>query len=312
MWKNFFYFSGSQRAGIILLVCLILLACLVNYFLPVFVEKEEIQTDSLFMAEIESFKHSLVSMDSLRKIEQLKAYKNQAYEYTNQSNYKKSTTHRLFDFNPNELDSAGFVTLGIKPYVASNILKYRKKGGQFKDKASFSRVYGISEEKFDELANYIQLPDLHTRKLDSSAVVVQKDELKQPLLVELNAADTAELMRIKGLGRGYARSIIRYRQQTGGFVRIEQLKEIYGMTTENYERIKPFCYIDQTLIQKIKINTASVDKLKSHPYLNFYQAKQIYELRRKRGKLSEIGDLSKLSELNDSTLAKIEAYINFE
>ncbi|MDO9633418.1 MAG: hypothetical protein Q7J05_00040, partial [Paludibacter sp.] len=105
MWKSFFYFSGSQRAGIILLVCLIFLACLANYFLPVFVEKKETQTDSLFLADIESFKQSLVSIDSLRKIERLNAYKNQANEYTNQSNYKKSATHRLFDFNPNELDS---------------------------------------------------------------------------------------------------------------------------------------------------------------------------------------------------------------
>jgi len=52
--------------------------------------------------------------------------------------------------------------------------------------------------------------------------------------------------------------------------------------------------------------------LKSHPYLNFYQAKQIYELRRKKGKLSGLAELAKLSEINELTLEKIAVYLNFE
>lgn len=310
MWKNFFYFSGSQRAGIILLVCLIVLFSVLNFYLPRLSGETDFDSDSVSMTVFENFKQSLESLDSIRNLERSKLHSQREIAYSSQDK-PESHAYRTFPFNPNTLDSAGFVALGLKPYVASNILKYRRKGGKFKDKAAFSHVYGIVEEKFAELESFIEIP--HQDTVESEIKKKQDNQnIELEFFVELNTADTSELMQIKGIGRGYARSIIRFRQQTGGFVHIEQLKEIYGMTHENYERIKSFCYIDKTLIQKIKINTASVDKLKSHPYLNFYQAKQIYELRRKRGKLSGIADLSKLSELNDSTLTKIAAYLNFE
>ena len=84
------------------------------------------------------------------------------------------------------------------------------------------------------------------------------------------------------------------------------------MTTENYQRIAPYCTVDPTFIRKIKVNTASIERLRSHPYLNFYQAKQIYELRRKKVKLTKIQDIEKLSEMNDSVLMKIGPYLSFE
>jgi len=45
MWKNFFYFSGSQRAGILVLLGLILLISLIDSFLPLFYEPEPEQVD---------------------------------------------------------------------------------------------------------------------------------------------------------------------------------------------------------------------------------------------------------------------------
>jgi DNA uptake protein ComE-like DNA-binding protein len=84
------------------------------------------------------------------------------------------------------------------------------------------------------------------------------------------------------------------------------------MTTENYRRIAPHCTVDPAFIHKIKVNTASIERLRSHPYLNFYQAKQIYELRRKNGRLTSFQDIEKLSEMNDSVLRKIRPYLSFE
>jgi competence ComEA-like helix-hairpin-helix protein len=311
MWKNFFYFSGSQRAGILVLFFLILMISLIDCFLPVFFEPEVEQTDHLFLVEVIDFQKSLQSIDSVNNAQRLHNY--QSYNYSssayNKTAYKKTPT--LFPFNPNELDSSGFVALGIKPYVVSNILKYRRKIS-FRDKESFARIYGLSAEKYNELAKYIQLPDVKHVRNDSACRNVDKVVENHVFSVELNTADTAELMQVKGIGRAYARAIVRFRKQTGGFNSIEQLNEIYGMTPENFDKIKTYCTVNPELIQKISINIASVEKLKAHPYLNFYQAKQIYELRRKKGKLSGIGELTKLSELNEITIRKISAYLNFE
>ncbi|MDD2284542.1 MAG: helix-hairpin-helix domain-containing protein [Paludibacter sp.] len=310
MWKNFFFFSGSQRVGIMLLIFLIVLFSIIHLYLPHFSGKACFCTDSLCLTEFEAFKMSLISLDSMQKKARFQLYGNRERTLYHSRNNQYTPTHSLFLFNPNLLDSGGFITLGLKSYVASNILKYRRRGGKFLDKTDFSRIYGISEGKYAELAPFIELPSEDSIMTE---VKPDKDAKRIPgTIVELNTVDSAELMQIKGIGKGYACSIIRFRQQAGGFVCTEQLLEIYGMTQKNYERIKPYCAVNADLVRKINVNTASVDKLRAHPYLNFYQAKQIYELRRKKGKLSGLSDLKGLSELNDSILMKIMPYLRFD
>jgi competence ComEA-like helix-hairpin-helix protein len=307
MWKDFFFFSGSQRAGIILLVFLIVISSIINFYLPRCSDDISFVADSADMSEFEDFKKSLVSLDSLREKQRFKSLERKFNSFFKEKNEEEPCM--LFPFDPNVLDSAGFVDLGLKPYVAANIIKYRVKGGRFRDKESFSRVYGVSEEKYRELEPYISIsPDPPIADVTST----NSKKITTVAIVELNSADTAGLMQVKGIGKGYARSIIRFRLQTGGFTCVEQLREIYGMTPENFEKIKPFCTVNPTLVNQINVNTASVDKLRAHPYLNFYQARQIYELRRKKGKLTGLADLRDLSELNDSVLLKIKPYLKFE
>ncbi|GAB1414843.1 helix-hairpin-helix domain-containing protein [Paludibacter sp.] len=311
MWKDFFFFSASQRIGIVILVFLIICISVLNFLIPHFAEERIVLQDSIANAEFERFKQSLVSLDSLN--DRKYKFKNKEWDRgareKNISNVKLG--YRLFPFDPNNIDSADFVSLGLKPYIASNILKYRRKGGRFASKEAFSKVYGISEGKYAELEPFIQITAID--KVDSKDSLTTKPSAKKAdLIVELNSADTATLMQVKGIGRGYAKSIIRFRQQVGGFVDVNQLREIYGMTDENYNKIKPFCTVNPALVKKLNINTASVERLKSHPYLNFYQAKQIYELRRKLGKLTGMNDLKNLSELDENTLRKIEPYLVFE
>jgi competence ComEA-like helix-hairpin-helix protein len=307
MWKDFFFFSGSQRAGIILLVFLIVISSLINFYLPRCSDDISFVADSADMTEFEDFKKSLVSLDSLREKQRFESLERKFKSFYKENN--KEEPCMLLPFDPNVLDSAGFVDLGLKPYVAANIIKYRVKGGRFRDKESFSRVYGVSEEKYRELEPYISISS--NPSIADLTSTLPEEEVSVAI-VELNSADTARLMQVKGIGMGYARSIIRFRQQAGGFTCVEQLREMYGMTPENFEKIKPFCTVNLTLVNQINVNKASVDKLRAHPYLNFYQARQIYELRRKKGKLTGLADLRDLSELNDSVLLKIKPYLKFE
>lgn len=310
MWKDYFYFSGPQRAAILILLFLILAVGLIDLILPLLFISPLEKEDPLFLAEVEAFKNSLVSMDSIRDAEYLRnySYYNTTDHFVKAANDKQAI---LFPFNPNELDSSGFRTLGLKPYVVANILKYRRSGGLFKTKESLARIYGLPAESYQELLPYIQIPT-HELLIDTTNYKSGKSVATKVLSVELNTADTTELMQIKGIGRAYANAIVRYRKQSGGFITTEQLSEVYAMTPGNLERIKPYCTVNPVLIQRINVNTASVERLKAHPYLNFYQARQIYELRRKKGRLNSIADLSKLSELNDTTLKKIAGYLTFD
>ncbi len=311
MWKDFFYFSKGQRAGIIVLIILIIIVIILNQTLTLFIQDNKEPVDKNFAAEIESFRKSLVSVDSIRQAEwqalaeeRQRQYEEKYKQFSYETKPKQS--YSLFTFDPNKIDSTGFVKLGLKSNIAANILKYRNKGGKFRSASDFSKVYGISKEKFDELEPYIHI----TQNKDSVSTI--KQESKKSIVVELNSADTTLLMQVKGIGRGYAKGIIRFRTLTGGFVSVEQLKEIYGMRPENYERIKDFCVVNQSLVQKIKINSASVEKLNAHPYISFYQAKAIYELRRNKGKLKSKDDLNGLTDISKEDLEKIYPYLSFE
>ncbi len=316
MWKDFFYFSKGQRVGIIVLIFLILLVLAANFTLPLFFPDTE-SNKNTFLTEVEAFKKTLVLHDNIRNVERQQQYLERQRLYQLQykkfqtfPTFKKDVPYSLFAFDPNTADSATLVQLGLKSYTASNILKYRKKGGIFRTIADFGKVYGISPKKFKELEPYISIQEKKLVKADS--LQVKRKEIVQNLIVELNSADTTLLMKVKGIGRGYAKGIVRFRREMGGFVSVEQLHEIYGMRAENFDKIRPFCSVNLELVQKIKVNIASAERLDAHPYINFYQAKAIYELRRNRGKLNKINDLKELSEFTPESLAKIKPYLSFE
>jgi len=307
MWKDFFYFSRGQRTGIVILIGLILCTVALNFLLPLFYSKKTPDgTD--FLNEARDFQHAMVSRDSLRQIAWEEKYKKEySQKYFHQ---KKSNSYSLFRFDPNKADSVTLTNLGIQHYIASNILKFRRKGGLFKTKESFSKVYGLTPEKFSELEPYIEIAQTAADRKDTLRNIVKVENTH--VIVELNSADTTELMKVVGIGRFYAKAIVRFRQQTGGFVNVDQLHELYGMTDQNFNKISPYCQINKVLVQKIKVNTASVERLNAHPYLNFYQSKAIYEHRRKKGKLQSIQDLQNIDDLTSETVSKIEPYLSFE
>jgi len=130
-------------------------------------------------------------------------------------------------------------------------------------------------------------------------------------VIEINTSDTLQLMKIPGIGAAFAKRIAGYRNRLGGYYCLEQLQEVYGMYEELYEKMIPYLRADTSQIITIQINTASLDKLKSHPYLNFYQAKAIVEMRKKKGKLESIHEFDLLEEFTPEDLERIKHYLAF-
>ncbi|MDR2824821.1 MAG: helix-hairpin-helix domain-containing protein, partial [Prevotellaceae bacterium] len=162
-FKDFFYFTKGQRVGIAVLIVLIAVAVLLNAFLPRIVSRDKIGFNAQFNDEVSQFRQSLLSIDSIREAQWQQAYEaryRQNYaNWNNSKTYSKSDTYTLFAFDPNTLDSIGFVRLGVKSWLTSNILKYRQKGGKFHQKSDFAKIYGLTEEKFKELESYINISE---------------------------------------------------------------------------------------------------------------------------------------------------------
>ena len=127
-------------------------------------------------------------------------------------------------------------------------------------------------------------------------------------LVDVNIADTAELKKIPGIGSGIAKAIVAYRNRLGGFYSLSQLEEIEYVTPELLKWFK----LEGGAIRKLDINRWGLDKLRSHPYLNFYQAKVIIEHRRKRGEIKSLSQLSLYEEFTEKDLIRLSAYVSFD
>jgi competence protein ComEA len=117
------------------------------------------------------------------------------------------------------------------------------------------------------------------------------------------------LIELKGIGSAFAKRILKYRTILGGFINVEQLKEVYGFTDELYEQILPFIKVDANLITKININKDDFKIINKHPYLSYELTKTICEWRRKT--LITATNLKEI--INDNTVYnKVLPYTDFQ
>lgn len=299
-WKDYFYFSASQRRALIFVLVVVAGLFLANLFYAFFTTNTQVDElpDSVYMAEVQQFNASLKDKKW--------NYKNKGfYTYTSSKKTFKEPPAVLFVFNPNTLDSVGFIRLGLKPYVVRSILKYRAKGGKYRNATAFSKTYGLSAEQFRLLEPYIQLP------VEEKPTIINNKQVV--ITVELNAADTAQLKRLRGIGDVLAKRIVAYRSKLGGFSSVNQLKEVWGISPEVAQKIIPYLTVDVSKVKKIPINKSGIDRLKNHPYINFYRAKAIYEYRKNNGKITSIEECKTIDDesLNPQFWEKIEPYLEF-
>jgi competence ComEA-like helix-hairpin-helix protein len=133
-------------------------------------------------------------------------------------------------------------------------------------------------------------------------------------MVELNSADTTRLKMLRGIGSGYAKMIVAYREKLGGFYAVSQLLEVYKFPDETYQKIKHQLSVDTTLIRKIKVNEAMVKELKSHPYISYYQALSIVENRELQPAMryNSLYDMVVDEDLKEEDILRVAPYFSFE
>jgi DNA uptake protein ComE-like DNA-binding protein len=131
-------------------------------------------------------------------------------------------------------------------------------------------------------------------------------------LTDLNLSDSAALVRLPGIGPVLSARIIKYRKLLGGFARIEQLKEVYGLSSETFELIKEIVFADSTFISRININTAVYKELTRLHYLEKYEITAILKYRQLRGRINNIGDLTDNKLISVEKAIKVRPYLKFD
>lgn len=136
---------------------------------------------------------------------------------------------------------------------------------------------------------------------------------EREVMLELNSADTLQLQELRGIGPGFARRIVKYREKLGGYYAKEQLMEIYGFTEELYGKVAPHITVDASKIRRLDVNAHGIAELKLHPYISFYEAKAIVEYRNTKPskRIDSIDELADLPDLKENWEV-IRIYIKVE
>ena len=298
--EKIFLLTGEQWLGLLILGVIIAATLVGMKYLqpadePTILVEDSVKTD---------FKDYQTKQDSLYKAKWKKTYK------------RDTIAIQMQVFDPNTVDSMTLLHLGFKPWQAKNMLKYRAKGGKYRKKEDLKKLYGMTDSMYLALTPYIYIKDsivVDSARIDS----VRTDSLpkwnntKKDTILNLRTADTTELKLIRGIGSYRAKMIVRYREQLGGYAQVEQIMEARGMDKVIADSILPHFYIDSVVVNKIPINHIRPEVLQRHPYLNFEQAKAIYEYRRKHIRIKSAEELKKIKGLSPTDIEKIIIYLDF-
>lgn len=308
--KEFLTFNKRERNGLFILSFLILVLICFNFW-PIYLENNHPQPDfSNFEKSIKEFYNT--SSENTPVLA--------AHSASLRDSLNNFIIPELFVFNPNTASDIEFQKLGLSSKQIKNIRNYLEKAGSFRFKEDFGKLYTIGDSLFEILQPYIDLPDKESYYASQKASSFNNQELsKQEIqknhktLLELNNADSLQLIAIKGIGPTFASRIIKYRNRLGGFQSVEQLMEIYGMKEEQYDLIKSQVKVNPTVIIKININTCTAQELKNHPYINNWNlANALVNYRKKHGLFKSVEEIKKCDLVNDELYLKIAPYLTLD
>jgi DNA uptake protein ComE-like DNA-binding protein len=156
--------------------------------------------------------------------------------------------------------------------------------------------------------------DNRTKNYSEKPQYIKQEKFIEAGSISLNETDTAQWKKVPGIGSTYAARIVKYRDVLGGFISINQLKEVYGVTDELFENIAPFISEDDIGLEhcvKLNVNKLEFKEILAHPYIDYEQTKAIVNLRRRTGNITSIRQLAMLDEFTAEDIKRITPYIDF-
>lgn len=235
----------------------------------------------------------------------------------------------LGPFDPNALTAEGWEARGVPHFVAARIVKYHDAAGGFRAKTQIKKMYGLEDSVYQRLAPFMQLPEALPARGERPAYAVGapgkfppfttaskfpgKPKHLQPF--DLNVADTTQLMQIRGIGASRAKWVVQYRNQLGGYVRADQLDEVFVLrdAPDLVDSLRKYTFVRAAFApQLVNINTASFDELYLHPYIRKPLARLIVAYRKQHGPYRKPEDLQQIPILKPDDWAKLRPYVRCE
>jgi DNA uptake protein ComE-like DNA-binding protein len=288
--KSFFKFSREQRAGVFLLFAIIIALQFLYFFV-----------DFSSFSKTSSEKEKWLSMQS--QIDSLKQDK---------LNY----VPKVYPFNPNFITDYKGYKLGMSVAEIDRLLAFRKLNQYVNSAQEFQTVTKVSDSLLNAISPYFKFPDwvknkkefVAYKKYNTSAFA--KKEIV--VIIDINQATQEDLIKIFGIGEAISLRILKFKESLGGFVSMEQMKEVWGLSPEVIENLNTHFKVSAVpSVKKIDINNASIKELSLFPYFKYPISKNIVTFRSMNGDIKNIEDLTKINGLSIEKAKIIALYLDF-
>jgi len=316
--RDYLTFTRKDRIGILIVVSLMLLTLFLPGILSKTTSNQPTQIDTAWVTAVKKLEVKVTdsTSDYYQKNEDEKTY---SYQYDKtKSSYNESNIAKgeLFYFDPNTTSTSEWKRLGLREKTIKTIENYLSKGGHFYKPEDLQKIYGLHDDEYERLKPYIKIESITSKPNEELVSLKSKDEVTSAKIytarystIDVNAADTNAFISLPGIGSKLASRIVTFREKLGGFYSIEQVGETYGLPDSAFQKIKQYLKLDNALVKKININTASVDELKAHPYIKFSIANPIVSYRNEHGTFTKVEDIKKVMAVTDEIYKKIEPYL---
>jgi competence protein ComEA len=311
--KHFLTFTKKEKRGVLVLlasfICILVSA---KYIYPLIIKEDNTNNKAIFAAA-DSLKEK--QKDSTTNYYNKNEYSDNAgYHSYPKKEYNNTFIGTMFYFDPNTLSADGWKKLGVRDKTIASMQKYIVKGGRFREPDDLRKVWGLRDDEKDRLVPYVRIAGrqekTHTNYSSTYQPYEKKVYEKRAIAtVDINAGDSAAYDGLPGIGAGFSRRIIKFRDKLGGFYKVEQVGETFGLPDSVFQKIKPYLKINGDNIHKININTATEEELKVHPYIRWQLAKVITEYKKQHGNYKALEELKKIMLINEETYSKISPYL---
>lgn len=256
----------------------------------------------------------------------------------------------LKPFDPNTYTYEQLRAAGLQKEIAVSIVRWRSYGKVYRLREDLALVSGVSDSLYAVLKPYIIIADsvaakpkpqrwqreshtlVENKAVTSAKTIPEKQVEKQAIslktkpsdstwqsrktgarepLVDINSADTAALIALRGIGSKSAAEIVKYRELLGGYHSVEQISELKTVTEQNYEKILQQIYCDSCEIQKIDINFAAPKEIARHPYMSAVALRKIIKQRQLKGGWSRIEEMVEDEILSEDEAKRLAPYLWF-
>lgn len=289
--NSFFKFNSQQRTGIFVLLLIIVGIQIAYYAIDI-----RIAEDS--SAEKQQWLSLQSEVDAMK---------------TEKKNYKP----KVYPFNPNFITDFKGYKLGMSTDEIDRLLEFRKTNSYVNSAEEFQAVTKVSDSLLNVISPYFKFPDWVKNKKDSknygSQFATKSFSKKERIpIIDINQATQEDLIKVYGIGEGLSERILKQKEILGGFVSMDQMNDIWGLSPEVIEKLNAqFAVGVIPNVKKIKINDASAKELSQFPYFRYPLNKEIITYRSMNGGISKIEDLTKIKGFPVEKIKIIALYLEF-